>query len=121
MRTDRHALRAALWAQLALLRARWGLRHRGIERVVLNRPPEGLPLSAGRGVYALLRRRPHTCLERALVLQAWESAHGNVSDVVIGEQAQLMAAFWRSRGGDASGPRAADRQLVCRALSSCCK
>lgn len=84
MRADRDALRAALWAQVALLRARWGLRRRGIDRVVVNRPPEGLPLSAGRGVYALLRRRPHTCLERALVLQAWESAHGNMRDVVIG-------------------------------------
>ena len=84
MRTDRHALRAALWAQLALLRARRGLRHGGLERAVVNRPPEGLPPSAGRGVYALLRRRPHTCLERALVLQAWESAHGNDRDVVIG-------------------------------------
>ena len=84
MRTDRHELRAALWAQLALLRARRGLRHRGIERVIVKRPPKGLPLSAGRGVYALLRRRPHTCLERAIVLQAWESAHGNARDVVIG-------------------------------------
>ena len=84
MRTDRHALRAALWAQLALLEARWGLRHGGIDRVAVNRPPDGLPPGAERGVYALLRRRPHTCLERALVLQAWESAHGNVRDVVIG-------------------------------------
>jgi hypothetical protein len=97
VRADRHALRAALWAQLALLRARWGLRRRGVEGVVVPRPPEGLPRSAGRGVYAVLRRRPHTCLERALVLQAWESAHGNVRDVVIGVDprgAEFTAHAW---------------------------
>jgi hypothetical protein len=33
---------------------------------------------------AVLRRRPSTCLERALVLQRWEAAHGAGADVVIG-------------------------------------
>lgn len=84
MRVDRNTLRAALWAQVALLRTRRRLRRGGIEGVVVHPPPAALPASAGRGVYALLRRRPHTCLERALVLQAWESAQGNVREVVIG-------------------------------------
>ena len=108
MRVDRHVVRAAFWAQLALLRARWGLRRRGIERVVVNRPPEGLPRSAERGVYALLRRRPHTCLERALVLQAWESAHGNVRDVVIGVDprgAEFAAHAWLAGELDGEDPR----------------
>ena len=43
-----------------------------------------LPAGARRGVLAILRRRPSTCLERALVLQRWEAAHGAASDVVIG-------------------------------------
>lgn len=84
MKVDRNTVRGAVWAQLALLRARRGLQRRSIERVVVHPPPARLPVSAGRGVYALLRRRPNTCLERALVLQAWEKAHGNIRDVVIG-------------------------------------
>jgi hypothetical protein len=39
--------------------------------------------SAGRGVLAVLRRTPSTCLERALVLQRWYAAHGNERDVII--------------------------------------
>jgi hypothetical protein len=65
-------------------------------------------VSARRGVYALLRRRPHTCLERALVLQAWESAHGNVRDVVIGVDPRGMefaAHAWLSGEPDAEAPR----------------
>jgi hypothetical protein len=34
-------------------------------------------------VNAVLRRMPHTCLERALVLQKWLAAHGEAKDVVI--------------------------------------
>lgn len=113
MRLDRHTLRAALWAQTALLRARWGLRRRGIERVVVTRPPRGLPDSAGRGVYALLRRRPHTCLERALVLQAWESAHGNARDVVIGVDprgSEFAAHAWLA--GEVDGDDARFEELM---------
>jgi hypothetical protein len=33
---------------------------------------------------AVIRRKPNTCLERALVLQRWEAAHGAPCDVVIG-------------------------------------
>ena len=47
-------------------------------------PPPRLPAGARRGVMAILRRRPSTCLERALVLQRWDAAHGAASDVVIG-------------------------------------
>lgn len=113
MRVDRNTLRAALWAQLALLRTRRGLRHRGIERVVVHPPPAGLPVSAGRGVYALLRRRPHTCLERALVLQAWESAHGNRRDVVIGVDtrgAEFAAHAWLA--GEPEGEDAGFEELM---------
>lgn len=97
MRVDRNTLRAALWAELALLRARRKLRRHGIERVAVNPPPAGLPVSAGCGVYALLRRRPHTCLERAFVLQAWERAHGVTRDLVIGVDtrgAEFAAHAW---------------------------
>ncbi len=43
-----------------------------------------LPPSAGRGVYAVLRREPHTCLERAFVLQRWRAAQGELRDVIVG-------------------------------------
>lgn len=49
---------------------------------VVNDPPPLHP-SAGRGVFAVLRRAPHTCLERALVLQRWQAAHGKERDVII--------------------------------------
>jgi hypothetical protein len=35
-------------------------------------------------VVAVLRRQPHTCLERAFVLQRWRAAHGEPRAVVIG-------------------------------------
>jgi hypothetical protein len=34
-------------------------------------------------VFAVFARRDTTCLERALVLQRWEAAHGTPSDVII--------------------------------------
>jgi len=46
--------------------------------------PPALPAEAGRVVEAVLRRRGRTCLERALVLQAWHAADGESRDVVIG-------------------------------------
>ncbi len=80
---DVPTLRAALWAQLALVRARRALRCGVLEDVEVRQPPR-LPAAARRGVVAVLRRQPHTCLERALVLQTWEAAYGNARDVVIG-------------------------------------
>ncbi len=59
------------------------LRTRPVADVVVPRPPR-LPEHAGRGVYAVLRRVPNTCLERALVLQRWLSEQGLDKDVIIG-------------------------------------
>jgi len=76
-------VRAALWAARAVRGARAQLRTTAPADVVLPRLPE-LPPSAERGVRAVLRRQPSTCLERALVLQRWRAAHGDPRDVVIG-------------------------------------
>jgi hypothetical protein len=95
-RPDLPTLRAALWAQLALVGARRALRRRGLEDVEVKRPPR-LPPRARRGVVAVLRRQPHTCLERALVLQTWDAAYGNARDVVIGvarEGGDFAAHAW---------------------------
>ena len=83
MRLDPPSLRAAIWALRALRATRRDLARRGLEGARVA-PPPALPAHARRGVLAVIRRRPNTCLERALVLQRWEAAHGALSDVVIG-------------------------------------
>ena len=78
-----HELRAAFWAVRSVRRARRQLRRSGYEAMTLPRIP-ALPASASRGVNAVLRRLPATCLERAVVLQQWRAAHGDLRDVVVG-------------------------------------
>ena len=82
-RADLPSLRAALWTLRSLRRVRRDLARLGVERTRVSRPPP-LPSSAGRGVVAILRRRPGTCLESALVLQRWEASHGREGAVIIG-------------------------------------
>jgi len=82
-RPDLPTIRAAFWAQRALWQARRALRVGGLAEIELVAPPD-LPPYAERGVQALLRRRPATCLERALVLQRWHAALGREREIVIG-------------------------------------
>jgi Transglutaminase-like superfamily len=103
-RLDPASLRAAWWAFFALRRTRRALRRDPVADVVVAVPPP-LPSHAARGVKAVLRRSDSTCLERALVLQAWERAHGGLRDVVIGVRGsgEAMAAHaWLEgeRNGD---------------------
>lgn len=77
------SLRAAWWARTALLAARHALSLGEIREIRLPAPPP-LPASAVHGVDALLRRREHTCLERALVRQRWLTAHGEPRPIAIG-------------------------------------
>jgi hypothetical protein len=84
-RPDLPTLRAAAWAARALWQAHRTLRRGGVTGARVGPPPE-LPRAAGRGVHAVLRRSRGTCLERALVLQRWEAAHGAPAAVVIGVQ-----------------------------------
>jgi hypothetical protein len=82
-RTDVATLRAALWTAVALVNARRALKRSRVGEVRVA-PPPLLPRSAERGVDAVLRRVPNTCLERALVLQRWLLSHGEPRQVVIG-------------------------------------
>jgi hypothetical protein len=82
-RLDLATLRAAWWTFATLHSTRRTLRNRPIADIVVRRPPR-LPAHARRGVDAVLRRAPTTCLERALVLQRWLAAHGTDKDVVVG-------------------------------------
>jgi transglutaminase superfamily protein len=76
-------LRAAWWTHRALRAARRGLAAGELRDLAIPRPG-ALPISAGRGVEAMLRRRRHTCLEGALVRQRWLATQGRLCDVVIG-------------------------------------
>ena len=82
-RIDYPTLRAALWTLRALWVTRLQLRRGVIEGVRVPSPPK-LPETAIRGVRAVLRRRPNTCLERSLVLQRWAARFGSAPDVVVG-------------------------------------
>ena len=111
-RADLNALRAALWAQRALLHARRDLRAGRLEGIELPAPPS-LPAAAERGVHALLRRRPATCLERALVLQRWYVARGAARAVVIGVRGPteaFSAHAWLD--GDPDGESGAFQELL---------
>jgi transglutaminase superfamily protein len=76
-------LRAAWWARRALPRVRRQLRAGHLRDVKVAAPPP-LPAEAERGVNAVLRRLPSSCLERAIVLQRWHAGHGRPVDVIVG-------------------------------------
>jgi hypothetical protein len=76
-------LRAALWADRELRRLNDRLGRLGMQGTDVTPPPDVGPEGL-RGVLAVLRRREHTCLEEALLLQRWLVAHGDPQDVVIG-------------------------------------
>lgn len=80
---DLSTLRALWWARGSLRRARDDLARLPLPEVRVE-PPPWLPADALRGVRYALRGLSGTCLEQALVLQAWHSAHGNPREVVIG-------------------------------------
>jgi hypothetical protein len=93
---DVPTLRAAWWTHRALRRVRVELRAKGLEYSAAPAPPS-LPRHARRGVLAILRREPSTCLERALVLQRWHQSHGSARDVVIavkGPTVDFSAHAW---------------------------
>jgi hypothetical protein len=98
--------RAATWALLTLHQVRRSLRRGELQEVDV-RPPPPLPEHAVRGVHAVLRRRPHTCLERSLLLQRWYAARGDVRDVVIGVTptvADFGAHAWLDGEPEQGGP-----------------
>jgi hypothetical protein len=82
-RGDLASLRAAVWALRAAHGARRVIRDDGIAALSIPPPPE-LPAKAGRGVNGVLRRSRYSCLEQAVVRQAWAAAHGDARDVIIG-------------------------------------
>ena len=108
---DVPTLRAAWWAARALRVARRQLARDGLPGLRVP-PPPPLPESAGRGVAALLRRRKHTCLEEAVVLQRWLAAQGVRRDVVVGVRGPVDFAAHAWLEGDLSPGRAGYRELT---------
>jgi hypothetical protein len=93
---DPASLRAAWWAHRALRMVHEDLSANGLDFTPPPAPP-ALPARARRGVLAVLRRQRSTCLERALVLQRWDSAHGQPKDVIIavrGPSIDFSAHAW---------------------------
>ena len=75
-------LAGALWATFAAFIVHRRLKKLGLKATVP--PPPRLSPRAGRGVAGALRRLEPTCLEKALVQQAWLASHGLMKEVVIG-------------------------------------
>ncbi len=107
VRIDLPTLRAAVWTARALRTTRRGLERNGLDGTRVAPPPR-LPAEARRGVLAVIRRRPSTCLERALVLQRWEASHGAGADVVIGVPGpggdSFVAHAWLETMPDGASP-----------------
>jgi hypothetical protein len=56
----------------------------GLDQALAPPPPPPLPAEAERGVRGALQHWRESCLVNAIVLQAWEAAHGRRRDLVIG-------------------------------------
>lgn len=82
-RVNYNTLRAAWWTVRAIRSARRQLADRPFDEIFLPPAPKQRA-GSGRGVAAVLRRRPATCLVQATVRQAWLGAQGQPRDLVIG-------------------------------------
>ncbi len=84
MRFGVRAIRAGGWALIAVTRVRHQLRSGGLDSLRMSTPPRDAGPAAERALAGVLRRRGASCLESAVVRQAWRAGHGDQRDVVIG-------------------------------------
>lgn len=75
---------AGMWALLRLHEVRTDLTTRQLRAVWVAPPPRRLPMRARRGAAVALRLARATCLQRSLILQSWDRAHGRTRAIVIG-------------------------------------
>ena len=83
LRMDVSDLRAALWTVRAADTAPASIRHAGSGAPSVPPPPR-VGASAERAVEAVLSWRRYSCLQRAVVRQAWDAAHGVRRELIIG-------------------------------------
>jgi hypothetical protein len=57
---------------------------KGLDAAHAPPPPPALPVEAERGMRGALWRMRESCLVNAIVIQAWDSAHGRRRDLVVG-------------------------------------
>lgn len=78
------AVEGLWWAYCALRDARRQLSSGQLSQLELSRAPARRSSGGAWGVRTLLRLRPHSCLERALIWQHWLADQGVIRSVVIG-------------------------------------
>lgn len=78
------AVEGLWWAHGVLGNARRQLSSGQLSQLALNRAPARRSSGGAWGVRMLLRVRPHSCLERALIWQHWLAGQGVMRAVVIG-------------------------------------
>lgn len=98
-----------IWAAVAVRVMRARLERAGLGARVPGPPPIGP--RGRRGVEAALRRFAPTCLERALVEQAWLASQGEPRDVVIGVPPEGMKDSPAHAWVDGRDPGSAERYL----------
>ena len=95
------SVRAYRWARSQLRDVKRRLSIEGVRTRVA--PPSALAPRGHRGLRLALRTVSPTCLERALVLQAWTAAHADPPDVVIGVrkgESEVEAHAWLDSSDD---------------------
>ena len=99
------ALRAGWWTLRATRAASSELARHALTPVVMPAVPPSLAAGGRLAVEAVLRLQRASCLERAVVLQAWYLAHGVTRDVVIGVRSPsgFKAHAWLDGESCASG------------------
>ena len=106
------AVRAGWWAVRAARAVSAQLERHALAPVAVPVVPAALATCGTRAVEAALRARGASCLQRAIVLQAWHLAHGVRRDVVVGVRpsADFDAHAWL----DGERPGAAYGELLRR-------
>ena len=94
-------IRTFRWARAELARTKERLAVDGVDARALT--PIDLSARGYRGLYYAMRGLRPSCLERALVLQAWHGMSGPAPDVVVGvrkHNGQIEAHAWLDDVGD---------------------
>ena len=103
------ALMGALWTLLAFLAVRRRVRVLGVAAVPPPAPRLSAPARAG--AEGVLHRLSPTCLEKALLRQAWLAADGDPRDVVIGLPGRSFGEQPAHAWVDGTDPASARRYL----------